>query len=74
MEARYRQGIVEIGVDMFDVPVAAGQIPGAVNEKQHISVATSVRSEIQVFNHMYCPMLRGELTFRNLKYFEHCNF
>ena len=48
MEAWYSKGTVKVGVDMFDVPVAAGQIEGAVNEKQCIVVGSTVHPEIQV--------------------------
>ena len=49
MEAWYSKGTVKVGVDMFDVPVAAGQIEGAVNEKQRIVVGSTVHPEIQVW-------------------------
>ena len=48
MEAWYSRGTVQVGVDMFDVPVAAGQIEGAVNEKQCIVIGSTVHPEIQV--------------------------
>ena len=51
-EARYREyggaDWVQVGVVIDDVPVTAGQIEGAYNEVQRISVLSDVESEQQV--------------------------
>ena len=52
LEAQYKEygggDFVQIGVEFFDVPISAGTIDGAVNEKQKVIVASTVQQEVQV--------------------------
>lgn len=54
LEAHYKEygggDFVQIGVEFYDVPISAGTIDGAVNERQKVTVASTVQQEIQVIS------------------------
>ena len=52
IEGRYFDGgagnFIDLGFEMYDVPVSEGVLDGAYNEKQRVSVTSDLRQEVQV--------------------------